>query len=105
MLNLHTQLIAECHLAHCLCKAIALHSIGGYNAACLYIFKYLSIPVHNLAVVRQVILILCNPEHNNLTARTLELRGNHILMAVHIHGKGNQGRRNIDFTVLRVKGA
>ena len=105
MFNLHTQLVAECHFAHCLRKAIALHGIGGYNAPCLYVLKYLSIPVHNLAVVRQVILVLRNPEQGNLAARTLELRGNHILITVHIHGKGNQGGRNIDFTVLRVKGA
>ena len=104
MLDLYAQLVAEGHLADRLRHAVALHRVGGNDPARFDILKQLPVAVHHLSVHRQVVTVPLRLKHYDLTARLLELGGNDILVAVHIHRKGNQGGGHVDLAVLVVEG-
>ena len=105
MLDLHAKLITKCHLADCLCQSMSLYRISGKDASCLDIGIQLLIAIHDLRVIRQVILVFLNIEYNDLAARLLKLRCDDVRIMVYIHCEGNQGRRNVDLAVfLVVKG-
>ena len=105
MFYLHTQLIAECHLAHCLCQAVSFHCIGGNDPAGQDILTQLCVPLHYPGIIRQVVPVPCNPEFHNPAAWFLKLRRNNMPAAVHIHRKGHKGWRHVDLAFFRVKGA
>ena len=102
MLNFYAQLVAERHLADRLGDAVALHRIGGNNLSGLHVLIKFLIAVHNLAVYRKVILIFFDCKQDNLAARFLKLRRNHMMCIGNIHGKGYKCRRYVDLSVLLV---
>ena len=102
MFNLYAQLVAKCHLADCFCDSLSFYCISRKDLSCLNLFKHFAVTVHNLCVIRQIILVFFNGKQHNLAAWLLKLRSDDCLRVRHIDCKGNQGRRNVDFAMLLV---
>ena len=100
MLNLNAHAVSKCHLAHSLSQSVSFYCIRRDNPSCLNILMKLCISIQNLAVNRQIIRILFNAEYHQLISGLFQFRSNNMSAACHIYSKGNQGRRNIDLTVL-----
>ena len=96
MLDLNAQLVAERHLCHGFSQTMAFHRIRGNDSARSNLMIKLLIPIHELLINRQIILISLYMEHNNLTACLLKLRSDDVLLIGNIHGKGYQCRRNVN---------
>ena len=105
VLDLYAKFISKGHLAHCLSGSMALHCVGRQNFSSLNVLKNLVVTFHDLTVIRQIILVSWRLKYHNPASGLLKLRCNDIFAAVYIDCKGNQRRRNIDFTCFIVKGS
>ena len=104
--DLYAHMVSEGHLADSLCHAMALHRICGNDPSSLDILKELSIALGDLAVYRKVISVFFDLKYNDLISSLLKFRRNGRLFAGHIHSKGNQCGRNVDFlSILLIEGA
>ena len=104
MLDLNAHLVAECHLAYSFRSASAFYCICRKDLSSLDIFKQLSVAVHDLGVIRQIIVITVDLKFYDLASCFLKFRSNDVLAAVYIYCKGNKCRRYIDLTVFIIKG-
>ena len=62
MLDLDPKMVSEGHLADRLGSAVSFYRVSGNDISCFNILKQLSIAVHRLLIIRQIVLVLLDPE-------------------------------------------
>ena len=94
--DLHTLAVSEGHLADRGSDSVAVQRIGGHHPASLYILIQPVVKIHNLRIIREIVLILGQADPYQTVPCFFQLRCDDILLFCHIHGKGNQRGRHID---------
>ena len=93
----NAQFISKCHFAYRCCNSFSVQGIGRYNGFLLDQLVNGVVQLHNLSIYRQIIPVCGNFENHQLIARLFQLRRNDILFFCHIHRKGNQCGRHVNF--------
>ena len=87
MLDLNAHLVAECHLAHSLSSTSAFYCISRKDLSCFDIFKQLAVAIHDLGIIRQIIVVTVNLKFYDLASCFLKFRSDDVLAAVYIYCK------------------